>query len=253
MGRRRRRGGLKQGSLEFQPRRRNHAKRKRNFKKFKFWATALVLLMLGVGSILTFRRYYIRVLDIRMARACEISRLIFKQTQRPVEEQERYAEAVARNCVEKGLNPAIVSAMIVVESGGNPLTVSSSGDLGLMQVNAKIHAKSFDFEKRNLLNPEENIDVGTSILKLMVDRHGDEKAIQAYNGLLPEKREYAPRVLATLGRAGISIQGQTVTSNPSFAIALSDWVAAIRKSRGSYKTSCRRPNIEEGGWICVCG
>jgi soluble lytic murein transglycosylase-like protein len=123
--------------------------------------------------------------------------------------------------------------MIVVESSGNPLTVSTSGDLGLMQVNAKVHAKSFDFEQKNLLNPEENIDIGTSILKLMVDRHGDEKAIQAYNGLLPEKREYAPRVLTTLSRAGLPIQRQTVTSNPSFVIALSDWITALRKSSGS--------------------
>lgn len=233
MGQRRRRVGQKQGFLEFQPRRRSHSKRKRSFKKFKFWATALVLLTLCAGSILAFRKYSVQVLNIRTARAYEISKQVLKQTQRPEEEQERYADAVARNCVEKELNPAIVSAMIVVESGGNPMTVSSSGDLGLMQVNAKIHAKSFDFEQRNLLNPEENIDIGTSILKLMVDRHGDEKAIQAYNGLLPEKREYAPRVLATLGRAGLSIQGQTVTSNPSFGVALSDWIAAFRKSNGS--------------------
>ena len=155
------------------------------------------------------------------------------QTQRPADELERYAESVAKNCVDKSLNPAIVSAMIVVESGGNPLTVSASGDLGLMQVNARIHAKSFDFEKKNLLNPEENIEVGTSILKLMVDRHGDEKAIQAYNGLLPEKREYTPRVLLALSRAGISPQGQTITSNPSFVVALSDWIAAFKGSGGS--------------------
>lgn len=233
MGQKRGRGGPKQSSLDFHPRSRNRSKRKRNFKRFKFWITALLLLTCSIGSILAFRKYSIRVFDIRTARACEISKRILKQTQRPVEEQERYADAVARNCVEKGLNPAIVSAMIVVESGGNPLTVSPSGDLGLMQVNAKIHAKTFDFEQRNLLNPEENIDIGTSILKLMVDRHGDEKAIQAYNGLLAEKREYAPRVLATLGRAGLPLQGQTVTSIPSFGVALSDWIAAIRKTSGS--------------------
>jgi soluble lytic murein transglycosylase-like protein len=182
---------------------------------------------------LAFRKYYSRVVDLRVARAYEISKQVLKQTQRPAHELERYAESVAKNCVEKNLNPAIVSAMIVVESGGNPLTVSASGDLGLMQVNARIHAKAFDFEKKNLLNPEENIEVGTSILKLMVDRHGDEKAIQAYNGLLPDKREYTPRVLVALGRAGISPQGQTVTSNPSLVVALSDWIAVLRKSDGS--------------------
>ena len=233
MGRRRRRGAAKQSYLEFQPRPRRNSKRKGNFKGLKFWAVILVLLALSIGLGLSFRKYYFRVLDIRTARACEIAKLVLRQTKRPAEEQERYAEAVAKYCVEKGLNPAIVSAMIVVESGGNPLTVSTSGDLGLMQVNAKIHAKSFDFEQKNLLNPETNIEIGTSILKLMVDRYGDEKAIQAYNGLLPEKREYVPRVLATLSRAGLPTQRQTVTSNPSFVVALSDWIAALRKSSGS--------------------
>ncbi|MFN8009646.1 MAG: lytic transglycosylase domain-containing protein [Terriglobia bacterium] len=233
MGRRRRRGGPKQGSLDFQSKSRRHSKRNSKFKRIKFWSAFGVLLLLGIGLGLSIRKYYSRVIDIRTARAFEISKMVLRQTSRPVEEQNRYAEAVARNCVEKGLNPAIVSAMIVVESGGNPLTVSPSGDLGLMQVNAKIHAKSFDFERKNLLNPEENIDIGTAILKLMVERYGDEKAIQAYNGLLPEKREYAPKVLATLSRSGLPAIRQTVASNPSLVVALSDWITAFRKSSGS--------------------
>ena len=108
-----------------------------------------------------------RVLNLRVGRAYESALQVLKQTQRSQAEQERYATAIARNSVEKGLSPAVVSAIVVVESSGNPLTVSPSGDLGLMQVNARIHAREFDFEKRNLLNPEENIDVGTSILKVM--------------------------------------------------------------------------------------
>ncbi len=136
--------------------------------------------------------------------------------------------SIARNSVEKGLNPAVVAAIVVVESGGNPLTVSPSGDLGLMQVNARIHAKSFDFEKRNLLNPEENIAVGTSILKTMLERHGDDKAIAAYNGLLPDKREYSARVHAALSHAGLSPETQLVSSNPSLIAALSDWMDVVR-------------------------
>jgi len=153
---------------------------------------------------------------------------VLKHTQRPLEEQERYAAAIAKNSVEKGLNPAVVSAIVVVESSGNPLTVSPSGDLGLMQVNARIHARNFDFEKKNLLNPEENIEVGTSILKSMADRHGDLKAIQAYNGLLPEKAEYTARVHAVLGKAGFSPEKQPISSSLDLLAAISDWIAAAR-------------------------
>jgi len=174
-----------------------------------------------------------RVFNLRVGRAYESSLQVLKQTQRPQAEQERYASAIARNSVEKGLSPAVVSAIVVVESGGNPLTVSPSGDLGLMQVNARIHARQFDFEKRNLLNPEANIDVGTSILKLMADRHGNEKAIQAYNGLLPEKREYSVRVQAVLSRSGFSPENELVEPSSGILAQISDWIAAATASSGS--------------------
>jgi len=174
-----------------------------------------------------------RVFNLRVGRAYESALQVLKQTQRPQAEQERYASAIARNSVEKGLSPAVVSAIVVVESSGNPLTVSPSGDLGLMQVNARIHARQFDFEKRNLLNPEENIDVGTSILKLMADRHGNEKAIQAYNGLLPEKREYSVRVQAVLARAGFSAENEVVEPSSGILVQISDWIAAATASSGS--------------------
>lgn len=192
------------------------------------WAGASFFV--GLAGVLLFACWKLhgRVFDLRVGRAYEVSRKVLKHTQRPLEEQERYAAAIAKNSVEKGLNPAVVSAIVVVESSGNPLTVSPSGDLGLMQVNARIHARNFDFEKKNLLNPEENIEVGTSILKSMADRHGDLKAIQAYNGLLPEKAEYTARVHAVLGKAGFSPEKQPISSSLDLLAAISDWIAAAR-------------------------
>jgi len=102
-----------------------------------------------------------------------------------------------------------------------------------MQVNARIHASHFNFEKRNLLNPGKNIDVGTTILKTMADRHGNEKVIQAYNGLLPEKREYSLRVQAVLARAGFSAQNGPLAPSSGVLAQISDWIAAATTPNGT--------------------
>jgi hypothetical protein len=227
----RRRARAVQRSFDFRPQRSRKSRKRRG--RIKVWALSILLLAGSCGLFFVGWKLHGRVVNLRVGRAYESAVQVLKQTQRPQVEQERYASAIARNAVEKGLSPAVVSAIVVVESGGNPLTVSPSGDLGLMQVNARIHARQFDFEKRNLLNPEENIDVGTSILKVMADRHGNEKAIQAYNGLLPEKREYSVRVQAVLARAGFSPEHEIVEPSSGILAQISDWIAAATASNGS--------------------
>jgi hypothetical protein len=228
----RRRAAAAQRSFDFRPHPRRKP-RKGHRGRFKVWACSILFLAGSSGLFFVGWKLHGRVFNLRVGRAYESALQVLKQTQRPQAEQERYASAIARNSVEKGLSPAVVSAIVVVESSGNPLTVSPSGDLGLMQVNARIHARQFDFEKRNLLNPEENIDVGTSILRLMADRHGNEKAIQAYNGLLPEKREYSVRVQAVLARAGFSPENEVVEPSSGILAQISDWIAAATASSGS--------------------
>ena len=228
----RRRAAAVQRSFDFRPQPRRKPRRGRR-GRFKIWTFSILFLAGSCGLFFVGWKLHGRVFNLRVGRAYESSLQVLKQTQRPQAEQERYASAIARNSVEKGLSPTVVSAIVVVESGGNPLTVSPSGDLGLMQVNARIHARQFDFEKRNLLNPEENIDVGTSILKVMADRHGNEKAIQAYNGLLPEKREYSVRVQAVLSRAGFSPDNEVIEPSSGILAQISDWIAAATASSGS--------------------
>jgi len=221
-----------QRPLDFHPHRRQRSRKGRR-RRFNLWALSILFLAGSCGLFFVGWKLHGRVFDLRVGRAYESALQVLKQTQRPQAEQERYASAIARNAVEKGLSPAVVSAIVVVESSGNPLTVSPSGDLGLMQVNARIHARHFDFEKRNLLNPEENIDVGTTILRTMADRYGNEKAIQAYNGLLPEKREYSVRVQAVLARAGFSPENELVEPSSGILAQISDWIAAATASSGS--------------------
>ena len=228
----RRRVATAQRSFNFQPRLRRRIRSARR-RRFKVWLLSILSLIGSGGLFFVGWKLHDKVIHLRIGRAYESALQVLKQTQRPQAEQERYASAIARNAVEKGLSPAVVSAIVVVESSGNPLTVSPSGDLGLMQVNARIHARQFDFEKRNLLNPEENIDVGTSILRAMADRHGNDKAIQAYNGLLPEKREYSVRIQAVLARAGFSPENEPVEPSSGILAQISDWITAATAASGS--------------------
>jgi hypothetical protein len=86
---------------------------------------------------------------------------------------------------------------------------------------------------------EDNISVGTTILRSMLDRYGEEKAIAAYNGLLPEKHEYTSKVQAILSRAGLPPEAQKLSSNLSFLAAVSDGIEALQVVPHSQKLGSR--------------
>lgn len=106
-----------------------------------------------------------------------------------------------------GIDPALVQAVIDVESGGDPLAVSPKGARGLMQVMPETAAE-MGVSPRRLFDPQDNVTAGTRYLAEQVDRfHGElPKALAAYNAgpgavlsgqpLPRETRLYVPRVLA---------------------------------------------------------
>jgi soluble lytic murein transglycosylase-like protein/Zn-dependent protease with chaperone function len=95
-----------------------------------------------------------------------------------------------------GVDPALLSIMILLESGGNPKAVSSGGAVGLMQVMPATalriardrEIQGFDVE--SLVDPELNIDFGAWYLAQQIKRFGDGSlsdktvtlAAAAYNG-----------------------------------------------------------------------
>jgi soluble lytic murein transglycosylase-like protein len=103
------------------------------------------------------------------------------------------------------LDPALVKAVIGVESNWNPSAVSRKGALGLMQL---IPSTAGQLGVGNAFDPAQNVEGGTSYLRSLLDRfHGDlEKSLAAYNagpGLvervggvpnIPETRTYVQRV-----------------------------------------------------------
>lgn len=110
-----------------------------------------------------------------------------------------------------GVDPALVLAVIWVESRGNALAVSAKGARGLMQL---MPATSKDLGVVDAFDPAQNVDAGTRYLKRLLAKYGAERAaLAAYNwgpgnvdrtgGKLPEQVEtYVQRVLERRGGRG---------------------------------------------------
>lgn len=94
--------------------------------------------------------------------------------------------------------PQLVLAVIDVESAFDPFAVSSAGAVGLMQV-MPFWPRELGLTRRDLLDVEMNIRMGTSILAYYLDlERGDyRRALGRYNGSL-RRRDYPDLVLTRL-------------------------------------------------------
>lgn len=114
--------------------------------------------------------------------------------------------------VQHGVNPYLVMGLAWWESGWNESAVSSAGAIGIMQVMpATAEADGPILLKRtvDLADPQDNIDMGTAILRNNLDRyHGDlakalvayyagGAAVTAWDRLTPDERHYAWGVYRT--------------------------------------------------------
>ncbi len=114
---------------------------------------------------------------------------------------------ILRSTVGTRVSPALVLAVISVESSGNPGAVSSAGAQGLMQL---MPATADRFGVEDALRPEDNIGGGVEYLHWLMEKFdGDpimvlagynagEGSLQKYEGVppFPETRDYVPKVLA---------------------------------------------------------
>lgn len=116
---------------------------------------------------------------------------------------------IARLAAEKGVDAAIVRAVIQVESGYQPRARSPKGAVGLMQV---MPATGRRYGITNLYDPSANIRAGVTHLKTLLDRFPLTLALAAYNAgegtverfagvpPYPETLDYVARIRALLGR-----------------------------------------------------
>lgn len=124
---------------------------------------------------------------------------------------------------DRGLDPATVVAIVLVESDGRPSATSFVGARGLMQV-MPAHAGMWQGCGRNLYDIGSNICNGTSIFAALLRRfNGDEnRALLAYNGCVrgtntPNCEEYPQRVSSLSSQ----IKRQWASSGGSARIAAS--------------------------------
>lgn len=97
------------------------------------------------------------------------------------------------------LDPALILAVMAVESGFNPIAESPMGAQGLMQVIPRFHQDKLErFAGSSLLDPVVNIQIGAWVLKESIRRAGSlEDGLQQYAGAVSDDEGvYAAKVLA---------------------------------------------------------
>ena len=117
-----------------------------------------------------------------------------------------YLESINTACDRHGVDPALVHAIMKVESDFNPQALSRKGAMGLMQL---MPQTAVDMNVRNSFDPEENIYGGVKYLRYLLDRYEGNVslALAAYNSgetavkrwgtipPFPETQNYVQRIM----------------------------------------------------------
>ena len=117
---------------------------------------------------------------------------------------------IVRAAKTYGLDPALITAMIEVESGFNVRAVSPKGASGLMQI---MPGTAKDLGLTDTFDATKNIEAGARYMRQLLDRFADPRlALAAYNagpanvsrhaGVPPfaETRSYIEKVQSRLGK-----------------------------------------------------
>ncbi|MEP7328230.1 MAG: lytic transglycosylase domain-containing protein [Betaproteobacteria bacterium] len=112
---------------------------------------------------------------------------------------ERYAKLIDANAKTFGLDPALVKAMIAVESAFEPQAVSPKGALGLMQIMPAtgerygVVATAKRTLQQQLFDPATNLRVGTRYMRDLMQRFDQDLslALAAYNAGEGAVEQYA--------------------------------------------------------------
>lgn len=110
------------------------------------------------------------------------------------------AATIQKHAEAQGIDPALVTAVAARESGFAPMK-RNGDDTGVMQINTRYQAQRLEkhgISLTTLYHIDNNIMLGTEILKENLDRYGNvRQALQAYVG--QSHKTYVQDVLAIYG------------------------------------------------------
>jgi soluble lytic murein transglycosylase-like protein len=94
-----------------------------------------------------------------------------------------YGQLIYDVAVSHSVSPQLVAAMIRVESSFNPRAVSRKGACGLMQLLPATARRFGVRKKKDLFDPQKNLEAGVRYVKWLTQRFGGdvEKILAAYN------------------------------------------------------------------------
>ena len=142
------------------------------------------------------------------------------------EVSEKYGKDILRATLDTNVSPALVLAVIGIESAGKSDAVSHAGAVGLMQL---IPATAERFGVKDSTDPVQNIEGGVAYLDWLLDRFNNdpvmvlaaynagEGAVEANQGVPPyaETRDYVPKVLAAWQVAqGLCVSPPLLVTDP---------------------------------------
>lgn len=142
------------------------------------------------------------------------------------EVSKQYGKDILRATLDTDVSPALVLAVIGIESAGKPDAVSQAGAVGLMQL---IPATAERFGVTDSTDPVQNIKGGVAYLDWLMDRfdndpvlvlaayNAGEGAVEANKGVPPyaETRDYVPKVLAAWQVAqGLCVSPPLLVTDP---------------------------------------
>lgn len=119
----------------------------------------------------------------------------------------QYDALIGAAAAEAAVEPQLLQAIIVVESGFDPGAVSAKGARGLMQL---MPATARAYGAVDAGDPAQNVAAGARYLRTLIDRYQNdlelalaaynagEEAVRRFGGRMPpyrETRDYVPKVL----------------------------------------------------------
>lgn len=124
--------------------------------------------------------------DVQEAERLGLPRFMKDSTALWGDERREVMAAIVRESRRNGLDPALVAAVIHVESHFDPFAVSNVGARGLMQImplTAQWLLRNDGVRPAHLFNPVLNIELGTAYLAQLMNRFGGDlnQALIAYN------------------------------------------------------------------------